>query len=237
MNTRFQSQVLAAVLVLASVTVSVQPTYAASTQVTKAAATATLGSTVDVDSLWSQVSSLLKAGNFDQALSVANQAVQTDPNNSAVYVIKAFVMYTASADSQSTIAVLNTALSLQSDNSDALFLRGLVYEDLKELDSAGKDFDACIALNNHDMGAFSESLKIKYAQKDWNGMLAVLNIEMANNQVNGEAYFYKAFAEYQLGQTSAAIADFKQAQSQFVAENDTQDAQTVAQILQQLQAV
>ncbi|HEY9730846.1 MAG TPA: tetratricopeptide repeat protein [Drouetiella sp.] len=237
MNTKFQSQVLAAVLVLASATISVQPSYAASSQVTKTVSATTLAGTVDTDSLWNQVSSLLKAGNFDQALAIANQAIQADPNNSTAYVIKAFVMYTASADSQSTITVLNKALDLAPNNADALFMRGLVYEDMNDLASAGKDFDACIALNNHDLGAFSESVKVKYAQKDWNGMLSVLNFELANNQGDGEAYFFKAIAEYQLGQTTAAVADFKQAQSMFVADNDTKDAQTVAQILQQLQAV
>lgn len=235
MNTKFQSRILAAVLMLASTSVSLQPSFAAAKDLTPVVSTAS--SSVDYNTVWNQIYSLLKAGNGAEALKLANQAVDAEPNSPVPYLMKAFVMYSSKADCKSILTQLNKAIALKPDFSDALYLRGMVYEDMNDLQSAGADFDACIAIDNHDLEAINESISIKYALKDWNGMLSVLNIEFANNKVDGMAYFARAYAEYQLGQTSAAIADFKQAQTMFVAANDTQDAQTVAQILQQIQAV
>lgn len=237
MNTKLQSRILAAVLMLASTSVSLQPSFAASNNVSKTVYATPASSSVDYNTVWNQIYALLKAGNGEEALKIANQAVDTEPNSPVPYVMKAFVMYSSKADCKSILTQLNKAIALKADYSDALYLRGLVFEDMNDLQSAGADFDACIALNNHDLDAINESLSVKCALKDWNGMLSVLSIEFANNQVDGMAYFARAYAEFQLGQTSAAIADFKQAQTMFVAANDTKDAQAVAQILQQLQAV
>lgn len=235
MNIKFQSRVLAALLVLASCSVSIQPTFAASTAITAPVSGSLNATTVDNKALWNQVSELVKSGDIQKAMAIINQAIKTDPNNSTAYMIKAVVMCNAKQAPGLVIEQLNIALSIEPDYSDALYLRGLMYEDLGDLKHAGADFDACIALNVHDMDAIAESIQVKYAQKDWAGMLEVLKVEFANNEVDGMAYFARALAEYQLGQTSAAIADFKQAQSMFTAANDSKDAQTVANILQQIQ--
>ncbi len=236
MNKKFQSQALAAILVLASSAASLQPTFAASTSAKAPASATTLkASSVDNKALWNQVKSLLTAGNFDEALKVIDQAIKQDSKNAPAYVMKAVVMLNAKQSSELVLAQLNTALSIAPDYSDALFLRGIVYEDMEDLDSAGKDFDACIALDSHDLQAINESLNVKCRQQDWNGMLSVLQIQFANNEVDGNAYFARAYAEYKLGQTAAAVADFKQAQSMFIAANDAQDAQTASDFLNKIQ--
>ncbi len=238
MNTKLQSQILAAVLVLASTTVSLQPSFAASKSIsTTISASATSAVVSNDNALWEQVWKLLDDGQGEQAMSSVNQAIKDNSKNATAYVLKAIIMYTAKGDTSAMLEQVNIALSLDPNYSDALFVRGNIYESLNDLQNAVKDFDACIALSNHDVQALEESARIRYQLKDWAGMLAVLNIEIANNKVDGSVYFNRAYAEYELGQTSAAIADFKQAQSMFVADNDTKDAETVAQILTQLQAV
>lgn len=237
MNTQLHSQILAAVLVLASTTVSLQPSFAASKSVSTAISASSTSVVVSSDNaLWDQVWNLLDNGKSEDAMSAVNQAIKANSKNATAYVLKAIIIYKSHGDSSAMLEQVNIALSLDPNYSDALFIRGNVYESMKDLQSAVKDFDACVALNCHDLQALDESTKIKYQLKDWTGMLATLNIEIANNKVGGYVYFNRAYAEYQLGQTSAAIADFKQAQTMFVAENDTKDAEAVSQILTSLKA-
>lgn len=237
MNTKIQSQILAAVLVLASSTVSLQPAFAASNSVSTAIAASPTSAVVSNDNaLWDQVWKLLDNGQGDDAMAAVNQAIKDNSKNATAYVLKAIIMYTAKGDSSAILEQVNIALSLAPNYSDALFVRGNVYESMNDLQSAVKDFDACVALNCHDVQALDESTKIKFQLKDWTGMLATVNIEIANNKVGGYVYFNRAYAEYELGQTAAAIADFKQAQTMFVAESDTKDAELVSQILTKLQA-
>ncbi len=65
---------------------------------------------------------------------------------------------------------VNIALSLDPNYSDALFVRGNIYQAMNDLQNAVKDFDACIALSNHDVQALEASAQIKYQLKDWNGI-------------------------------------------------------------------
>lgn len=237
MNTKFQSQILASILLLASTTVSLQPSFAASNSVSTAISATTTSAVVsNDDALWEQVWTLLDDGQSDEAMTTVNQAIKDNSKNATAYVLKAIIMYTAKGDTKAILEQINVALSLDPNYSDALYLRGSVYESTNDLQSAVKDFDACVALNCHDVQALDESTKIKFQLKDWTGMLATVNIEIANNKVGGYVYFNRAYAEYQLGQTSAAITDFKQAQTMFVAESDEKDAELVSHILSQLQA-
>ncbi|MBS1955074.1 MAG: hypothetical protein JST89_12880 [Cyanobacteria bacterium SZAS-4] len=237
MNTKFQSQILASALVLASTTVSLQPSFAASKSVTTAISASATSAVVSNDNaLWDQVWKLLDNGQSDDAMAAVNQAIKTNSKNATAYVLKTIIMYTLKGDTSAMLEQVNIALSLDPNYADALYVRGNVYEAMSDLQSAVKDFDACVALNCHDVQALDQSTKIKFQLKDWSGMLATTNIAIANNKVGGYIYFYRAYAEYQLGQTSAAISDFKQAQTMFVAESDTTDAELVSKILTQLQA-
>lgn len=235
MNTKFQSQILAAVLLLASTSVSLQPTFAAD-QLVKTTFSASSKSVVSNDiKLWVTVSDMLDQNKRDEALAVVNQALQDNENNATAHVLKAIVVFETNHDTITAISELSTAIALDPKYSDALYIRGVIYKDAGDTKKAEADFDTCIALDNHDCQAMGQSLSIKYANKDWNGMLNVLNIEIANNPVGGNAYFNRAFVEYQLGQKDAAIADLKQAQTLFMAANDTEDAQAVANALSDIQ--
>ncbi len=77
MNTKFQSQILAAVLVLASTTVSLQPTFAASKSVSTPIYASSNGTVVsDDNALWDQIWKLLDAGQSEQAMTSVNQAIK-----------------------------------------------------------------------------------------------------------------------------------------------------------------
>lgn len=237
MNTKFQSQILAAALVLASTSVSLQPTYAASNAVVNNGSVTLTSSKIDYRAVWDQIYALLKAGKVNQAMSVADQAINAAPDSAVPYVMKALVMYNGNVASETILPQLNKALSISPQCTDALYLRGLVYEDLNELQNAAQDFDTCIALDNHDLDSLRESIAIKFALEDWNGVVSVSQVAIENNQVtDGMVYFARAFAEFKIGQTSAAIADFKQSESLFVAANDSKHAELVSKILEKMQA-
>ncbi len=234
MNTKLYSQILAAALTLSSAVSALQPAQASGCFEPNKS-TIAASSTVNVETLWKIVNSLLKAGKMQAAMNAVEDALKADSKNSELYLMKAYVMYNANAQSESVIAQLNIALSLSSNNLNALFLRGVVYEDMKDLDHAVKDFDTCIAMDNHYVSAIKESINIKFKMKNWVGAMNVLNLYIANNKVDGTAYFERAFAEYKLGQISQAISDLKQAKAMFIAANDMENANTASKMIEDLQ--
>lgn len=235
MNTKFQSQILAVSLILASTLPSLQPVFATSKAGALPVSTAFANVAVKTASLWKIVRSLANAGKINEAMSAVDQALNADPKNGTLQVMKAFVMYKAHEKSSSVLAQINLALSMTPDDVDAIYLRGLVYEDMNELQKAGRDFDTCIAMDNHNIDAINESLKIKFATQNWSGAVSLLNFYIANNKVDGTAYYARAFAEYRLGQISEAISDLKKAQSLFIADNQQQDAQSIAEMIKKLE--
>lgn len=235
MNTKLQSQILASVLVFASTLTSLQPAYASSQSGAMSVSTTFANTAVKTDSLWKIVKSLANAGKIQEAMNAVDQALQADPKNGTVQAMKAFVMYKSHAKSEAVLAQINLALSNTPDNVDAIYLRGLVYEDMNELQKAGRDFDTCIAMDNHNIDAVNESLKIKFAMKNWSGAVSLLNFYIANNKVDGTFYYARAFAEYRLGQISEAINDLKKAESLFIADNQQDDAKTTAEMIKKLE--
>ncbi len=234
MNTKLQSQLLSAILVLVATTAPIVPTYAASTPVHTTAISANAVVTND-SALIDTITALLKDGKVTEAMTAVDQAISANSSNATAYLCKGMILYVDKADNAKVLEQLNMAVSLAPNYGDALYTRGCVLREMNNLPAAVQDFDAVIALDNSDTDAMQASTEIKTSLKDWKGLIANFNIQIQNNQSNASAYFNRAYCEYMIGQNDQAIADLKQAQTLFLAANDAAGAKAAGDAISQVQ--
>lgn len=103
-------------------------------------------STAGAEALYNQAYILYDEGDFQKAIALLDQAIQTDPNNAKYLAERGYNHYEIGKFT-SAIADLSSALKLNPRDDDALATRGWAYLEINRLNRAETDFKNAAKLN------------------------------------------------------------------------------------------
>lgn len=151
--------------------------------------------TAALEKRFSDANAKLDAGQFQEALEIYNEILETEPDAGNVWVMRAVAKWSLK-DRSGARADLAQAIKLHPDNLDAYRVRGQMRYEAKEFTASLADFDAAI---NVLQGYVSSAPP---AERD-----AARDFE----RQNAELYGMRAEVRKQLGDVDAAIRDLDRA--------------------------
>lgn len=153
-----------------------------------------------------------KNGNPDQALIEYRRSEKLDPNldmpHTNIGNIKLF-----KGDKVGAIEEFSKAISMNSNNLDAIYNRGRVLIDLGDFSKAIIDFDRAVKIDPNFSGAYHNRGVAKYYLKNYTDAIADFNSAIRLNPKSGKAYFMLGICFLDLSKKESACANFQKAYS------------------------
>jgi tetratricopeptide (TPR) repeat protein len=135
-----------------------------------------------------EIVALLKAENFDAALTAANKATLENPNSAKAFHLLGRTQFYREQD-EAAIAAFSKAIALDPALSDAWFFRGLVYRFGNKTDLARPNFEKAVALEPNDEKYWFELGALEHSAKRNKAAGAALEKAAALNQKRAETWF------------------------------------------------
>jgi len=149
-------------------------------------------------------------GQFTQAMSDYNKAIEIDPNFAIAYNNRGWAYYN---QGQLTLAIsdYNKTIEIAPDFAKAYYNRALVYAKQKNFNQAIVDFSKAIAINpNHEDTycnrglAYNNQGRFSQAISDYNKAIDI-------DPSYAEAYLNRGWAYYNQGEPTQAVSDYNKA--------------------------
>ena len=153
---------------------------------------------------------LWEKGNFQEAISLYNEAIQIKPDLSWAYNNRG-VVYDDLGNYQQAIADYNKAIEFDPKYAGAYSNRGNAYDDLGNKEQAIADYNKAIELNPKDAGAYSNRGSAYHSLGNKEQAIADCNKAIELNPKLAEAYSNRGRAYSDLGNKEQAIADYNKA--------------------------
>lgn len=149
-------------------------------------------------------------GDTVHAISSFQTVVEVEPENYDAYIQLGNIQ--AARRNKSALLYYNNALRLSPKSIEALYDRGLMYQNMGELESAKADYKAILAIDpadadaNHNLGFIA----LVY-EKDYKTAVTYLSNAIRTNDQFVEAIYNRGLAYEFLGDKEAAMKDFNAA--------------------------
>lgn len=153
-------------------------------------------------------------GNKDQALKDVNKAVDLAPENYMSYMNRSrfYSLFKqkqqAQQDLSSAIDLLSNDKKLIAGNTDLLFVRADLYEQLKAYDKAMADYQRILADWPMNYYALKKIAQFYITAKDWSSAIDCYNILMQNYDPESEFFNNMALIQMQIDQPDKAVESF-----------------------------
>ncbi|CCI13881.1 Tetratricopeptide repeat protein (fragment) [Microcystis aeruginosa PCC 9806] len=147
--------------------------------------------------------------NYEQALTVINQAISLFPNNPNYYNEK-YVVLSELKRYDEGLATINQAIHL-APRAAWYNNRGLVYQDLQKYELALDDFNKAIDLNPNLAMAYNNRGNIYSNQQKYDLALSDYNQAIRINPNYANAYYNRGLLYYYQKKYELALADFNKA--------------------------
>jgi tetratricopeptide (TPR) repeat protein/V8-like Glu-specific endopeptidase len=148
--------------------------------------------------------------NLKGATKDFNTAIKLDPNYAAAYYNRAGVKELQ--NDTTSVVDLDRAIALDPNYAEAYNNRAIFYQKNGNIKAALQDFDRAIVLNPKYVEAYSNRGAIKYEQlSDIKGALADFDRAIAIDPQQTIAYCNRGLVREDLGNSDAAMSDFKKA--------------------------
>ena len=153
---------------------------------------------------------LWEKGNFQEAISLYNEAIQIKPDLSWAYNNRG-VAYNDLGNYQQAIADCNKAIELDPKYAGAYSNRGVAYDDLGNYQQAIADYNKAIELNPKDADVYNNRGRAYHSLGNKEQAIADYNKAIELNPKHAEAYLNRGISYYRLGNIQQAIADYSKA--------------------------
>ncbi|MDB9419069.1 tetratricopeptide repeat-containing serine protease family protein [Microcystis aeruginosa CS-563/04] len=170
--------------------------------------------------------------NYEQALSVINQAISLLPNNPNSYNEKSAVLHQLKRYDEG-LAAINQAINL-APRAAWYGNRGNIYINQQKYELALADYNKAILLNPNLAGAYNNRGNLYFAQQKYKLALADYEEAIKINSNFAEAYANRGLLYAELKQTEKAKIDLQQAAILFRQQNNMAAYEKVMQILREL---
>ncbi|WP_103127411.1 tetratricopeptide repeat-containing S1 family peptidase, partial [Microcystis aeruginosa] len=147
--------------------------------------------------------------NYEQALTVINQAISLFPNNPKSYIIKWVVLYELKRYDEG-LDTITQAIDL-APRAFWYAIRGSNYYLQKKYELALDDFNKAMKLNPNYALAYSGRGELYYYQKKYDLALADFNKAIEINSDYAEAYVNRGFIYYNQQKYDLALSDWNKA--------------------------
>ncbi len=159
-----------------------------------------------------QSDAYLNSGKIKEAFAVANQAIALAPQSADGYTARAYA-YNLTGDYKKAIADCNLALERDNKCIAAYAYRGDAEEELKMYDQALGDYGKTIELSPLDVGALLRRAELYNQIGQFHRAIVDCTDAIKLDGDNGEAYFYRSYANTQLSLNAQAKNDQDKAEA------------------------
>jgi tetratricopeptide (TPR) repeat protein len=149
-------------------------------------------------------------GDYDNAISEYDKAIEFNPNIAQVYNLRGLAFY-AKGDKESAISDWNKAIQLKPDFAEAYVNRGNAYGDKGELDLALNDYAKAIQLDPKYAEAYHNRGLVYVFKGELDQAIQDFDQAIQLNPNVTVAYYNRGIAYGKKGDTQNAITDFKKA--------------------------
>ena len=166
------------------------------------------------NSLTQQGIQAFQAGDFNNALTLLNKAISSDPNysNPDGYITRGRAYYALKQYSRS-IADFNQAIRFAPAGAKIYLYRGYAYEKMKNYTKALSDYTTAIQLDADEVWAFRSRAMVYIAQKKYSDALKDLDLAITLEPNSASTINNRCWLKYLLKQYNEALVDCDKALS------------------------
>lgn len=187
-----------------------------------------------VEQFVAAVEEKLSLEDYAGALELCEQAIAQDPKNATAFYYKAFCHFYLRQSLNVVAADLTAAIEINPQYIDALLTRGWVFQRMNDYDAALKDFKAVIAIQPTNLDAIHSCIDMHESMKNWTAVVEDYGMLIAVEPNNMEAYYFRALAQLELGDKTAAIADLEKLSELLLAQNMKSEYDYVQNLIAQI---
>jgi tetratricopeptide (TPR) repeat protein len=173
-------------------------------------------------------------GDLQGALTNANWAVQTSPNDARVYAYRG-VIYFKQGDRMAALTDFNQSIKLDSNAPMAYRSRGKLRHQMGDFGGAILDFDRAIAIDDRDLFVYLARGNVRVSLHDYIGAIADFTQAIMLDPLEPSAYLQRAQTCTKIEELNRAIADYQTAANIYLERQDLPKYQDTLKQLQQLQ--
>ena len=167
---------------------------------------------LDADSYISMGIDNVVKGQYKQALSDFNKALEINPNYAGAYYNRGLVNVILEQKEQA-ISDFSKAIEINPNDAEAYYNRGNVFGDMGNLDKAMSDYNKAIELSPENVTAYFNRGMTYWRQDNYEKAISDLNKAIEINPDDAEAYYIRGIANRSNGNYKKALDDFLKAQN------------------------
>ncbi|MFI5144072.1 MAG: tetratricopeptide repeat protein [Ignavibacteria bacterium] len=151
----------------------------------------------------------LALGKLDEAMTLIDKVLTTEPNNSEANKVKAAI-YIEKKDYQNAQSYYNKVKPEDLNSEDQMNI-GKIYTNLKDFPKAYEHFQSAVKLDSTDENVYFEYAKAQFSNQEYEASIVNLNkaIELGLGQRNVGVYVYKGISYYYMKDYDNAIPQFQ----------------------------
>jgi serine/threonine-protein kinase len=137
-----------------------------------------------------------------------DNAVKIDPNNYMAYYYKGVIGHSTNNNKQA-LKNLDKSIKLNTNDAEVYYERATVKYELNKFKSAMKDCEIVLQLDGDYLEVYDVKAAIQIETKDYAGCIESCNILIDNGFDDEYTYYYRAQANYELGNKDLGCKDLQ----------------------------
>ena len=158
----------------------------------------------------SQAIQFFNEGNYISAIQACDSLLSSEPGNAEIWKLKGRSL-DRMGNSIEGISALSRSIELKSDSNDAFVYRSLIYKSLGDVESAILDMEKAIIAYPDNVEWLTILAGLQFAARDFKKMRITCDAILKIDNLNYFGYWYRGYANKQLGQKENAMSDYSRA--------------------------
>ncbi|MCA9804176.1 MAG: tetratricopeptide repeat protein [Cyanobacteria bacterium HKST-UBA02] len=172
------------------------------------------------EELAERIAQLLQQEDYEQALELANEAIETDQSNPAYFYLRAMAKFYNRQSLNLVMPDLDRAIELDGNYVEAITGRALLYQQMNDYKKAARDLDRVLELQPDNFDMLELRMTLHEELKDYAGLIADFSRVISSYPDEAQAFYWRAIYKAKLDDKQGALSDLRMAESILKAQND-----------------